>query len=918
MGRGRWSGGAWGWCLLLILLAVRGEAVMLDVAQAPAEVTLEPYWRQATVPAETPAELLAQPGEIWQAVPRGANWGMVPGARWLRLELANSGRQPIARVLAIDYSALPQATLWLPQAGGGFRIQSMEQLDGPGGVRRLSAAFVVPPGNDFLLYLRVSAEANLAVPARLLAPERYWQDEALSQALHGMFYGAMLLLVLYQISVAVMTRERSYALYGAYVALVLAYLAVLDGYGYAWLHGAGVNVARFVVGLIALANIACLLFGMRYLHTRWNDPEWHRVAVVLNGVSLAGLALVPLVPVAFSGGVAVVTAAVIVLFLPVIGVRRWRQGDAAAGFYVVAWATYNAVAFLTVLAIFAVLPHFALLLGGIKFGVLISAIVMSFGLGWRIRQLEQRQVDNEQEVFMAQAQSRAKSEFLAKMSHEIRTPMNGVLGTMELLKATGLTAEQRRLLSTMESSGTQLIEVINDILDYSKIETGKMELEQQEFDVRPLVDECVSLFKARIYKQQLSLLCSVDPSVPAALVGDAVRLRQVLVNLLSNAVKFTQVGGIELRLSATPDGPGYRLRVEVQDSGVGIAAEVQERIFDSFAQADVSMTREYGGSGLGLAICRQLVELMGGTIMVTSEEGRGATFVFTVRMGEGALTTVPVLGLAEPTNPYRLLLVDGDARFLEVMRQEAAGDDLVVEVAATGREALARLAADGARFDAVATALQLPDMNGLSLFARLRTDAQVAMPAALVFALPHWQPNPGVLQHAGVTYAFERPVMADDLRRALAEVRQQVREPVSPTATVNAVEPGLARLRVLVAEDNPTNQLVMVGMLKRWGIEPLVVENGLGAVEALRQAEPPFDVVLMDCEMPVMDGYAATREIRQLEHHLQRPRVPVIAISAHVTQHYIDHCYAAGMDDHVAKPVRSETLRAKLEQWAGA
>lgn len=917
MGRGRWGGRGWGWCLWLLLITVRVPAAVLDVAQAPVDIELEPYWRQAAVVADTPAVLLAQPGEVWRPVPRGANWGMAPGGRWLRLELANSGAAPITRVLAIDYSALPKAILWLPQAEGGFRIQSLEHLDGPGGVRRLSAEVVVPPGNDFLLYLHVVADANLAVPARLLTPERYWQAEALAQALHGMFYGAMLLLVLYQISVAVMTRERSYALYGAYVALVLAYLAVLDGYGYAWLQRSGVDLSRFVVGLIALANIACLLFGMRYLHTRWNDPEWHRVAVVLNALSLVGLALVPLVPVAFAGGVAVITAAVIVLFLPMIGVRRWRQGDSAAGFYVVAWATYNAVAFLTVLAIFAVLPNFALLLGGIKFGVLISAIVMSFGLGWRIRQLEQRQVDNEQEVFMAQAQSRAKSEFLAKMSHEIRTPMNGVLGTMELLKATGLTSEQRRLLSTMESSGTQLIEVINDILDYSKIETGKMQLEMQEFDVRPLVDECVSLFKARIYKQQLSLLCSVDPSVPSSLVGDAVRLRQVLVNLLSNAVKFTQVGGIELRLSVTPDGPGYRLRVEVQDTGVGIAPELQERIFDSFAQADLSTTREFGGSGLGLAICRQLVELMGGTIMVTSEEGRGSTFVFTVRMGEGAVAAALVLGGADATRPYRLLVVDGDARFLEVMRQEAAGDDLVIEVAGNGRDALARLAAAGECFDGVATALQLPDMNGLSLFARLRTDPQEQMPAALVFALPHWQPNPGVLQHAGVTYAFERPVMADDLRRALAEV-QQVREPVSPAVTASVVEPGLARLRVLVAEDNPTNQLVMVGMLKRWGIEPLVVENGLGAVEALRQAEPPFDVVLMDCEMPVMDGYAATREIRQLEHHQHRPRVPVIAISAHVTQHYIDHCYAAGMDDHVAKPVRSETLRAKLEQWAGA
>jgi two-component system, sensor histidine kinase len=387
----------------------------------------------------------------------------------------------------------------------------------------------------------------------------------------------------------------------------------------------------------------------------------------------------------------------------------------------------------------------------------------------------------------AERASSAKSEFLARMSHEIRTPMNGVMGMSELLQGTELSARQRRLAETITRSATGLLEIINDILDFSKIEAGKLELEHIEFALREIIEETIEILVLRARAKGLELRCEIDPSVPAAVRGDPVRLRQVLINLAGNAIKFTETGEVVVRVAAL-DADG-RLRFEVNDTGIGIAAEAQGQIFSAFTQADSFTTRKYGGTGLGLAICRQLVALMGGVIGVASEQNRGSTFWFEIRM--------------EP------------------------------------------------------------------------------VAAAAVLAMPSARPAAACLPAAAAPPAT----------------------PATPS-----VGP-----RILVVEDNAVNREVAAGMLENLGYQSDLAINGLLALEAV--AESTYAAVLMDCQMPVMDGLTATQEIRRREAG-SGTRVPLIALTANAMEANRERCLAAGMDDFLPKPFTQVQLTAVLGRWA--
>lgn len=353
----------------------------------------------------------------------------------------------------------------------------------------------------------------------------------------------------------------------------------------------------------------------------------------------------------------------------------------------------------------------------------------------------------------------------------------------------------------------------------------------------------------------------------------------------------------------------------VSDTGIGIPENRLPYIFDSFVQADVSTSRNYGGTGLGLSISRDLCRLMGGDLTAKSESGRGSVFTATVYV-QSVPGSVTRMSWPDHLPIVRLLLVDEDSHFCSVMESEASSKGLIVESVQSGELAMIRLremAQVGRPFDLLVTALQLPDMNGLSLHERVTHDPLLQNVKTLLYALPQLQPSPGVLVHAGVAHAFERPLMATDLRKAVLSVID--RQPAE-TTPVRDMLPQYPSLRVLVAEDNHTNQLVIIGLLRRFGISPELAENGEQALAMFRRARQPFDLVLLDCEMPVMDGYSAAREMRLLESVEGKVRVPLIAVSAHVTQHHVDNCYAAGMDDHLPKPVSLRMLSEKLARWA--
>lgn len=766
--------------LLLYCLPVYGQATTsLDVQVLPARLGLEP-WITYTCDGQSARQFSDLHDTDFVTLPhRHISLGFRPDACWFRWTLRNDGADTRRFLFTVDYPVLDHVdlhqsvngTLTRWSLGDGLRFAN-RNID--------SRNFVIPltlaAGQTATYTLRVQSSGSMTVPLYLSDRDRFIGMHELNEWWLGVFYGISLGLLFYHGFLWLVLRERIYRFYVLHLGASLAYLATLQGLGFRlwpdWIEWN--NRSNFLAGYFLFLTGA--LFARDYLNTReWKAGD--RLLLGLAGINLAALLVQAFLPVTVMYKSLAAMAIFTMFSLLVTGLVRWRQGLREARQFVLAWGTFMLMAIvfsLKTYGIFATLPVLQTV-NFLQIGMILQQVLLSLGLAGRLTTLKREKILREQEILRERAENEAKGDFLAKMSHEIRTPMNAVLGLTHLLRDSRLDNAQREQVNMLSSAGQSLLELINDILDYSKISAGKLELEKTTFNLPALFSECVSMFAVNASQKSLSLAYEPAPGLPVWVQGDPVRIRQIASNLLNNAIKFTEQGQIHVRLqsrqSTTPDRAW--VLIEVEDTGIGLNDEQLKSLFQAFQQADVSTTRKYGGSGLGLAISRQLVEMMEGEIGVRSEPGKGSTFWFRIPLELG---TAPAQQDERPTLPSR---------------------------------------------------------------------------------------------------------------------------------------DKLAGRQLLVVEDNPVNQFVITGLLRKLGITPLLSQDGQGSLDMLRQ-HPEIELVLMDCEMPGMDGYEATRHLRQREATEGRSRLPVIALTAHAMASHRERCLAAGMDDHLAKPVVLDDLAAIL------
>ena len=769
----------------------------------------------------------------------------------------------------------------------------------------------LPSGSDVTLLLKINFSPIPHHRPVITTVDLLEEDEIFWMTWIGFAIGFLAAIGFYHLVLASATQDLSYVFYFLYIVGSASWFAITHGLEFSYLWP---NIPAMSVYLSAFMYyspiLASYFFVIHFLHLHKLSPRLTRFlygqAILLSFLIILKV-LIPAISINLLGLVAIVSYFSFIY----AGFYARKKGLVYANYFILAWTLY-CISVVNMILYVSGLPS---LFPGNTYWVVvivfdIQAILLALALAHRIRSMRNAQIE-------AEADNRAQSEFLARMSHEIRTPLNGVLGMAELLVERLKDKTDLYYVNIIRTSGSSLLTIINDILDYSKFSSGKMELENIPFNLQRLAVESFDVFKVKAAEKNVELITDFDFDIPKVVMGDPTRIKQIMLNFISNALKFTDSGEIVLRLSPVAFSEDT-IKISVSDTGLGISEQGQQKLFTAFSQVSSSVSRQYGGTGLGLSICKQLATLMGGQIGVESEKGKGSTFWVTLKLPPSSVVLgddkVDELSL----KGYRLLIVEDNYTFAELLYNQACTWGMNCQVATNGKEALALLRQNnqaGAQFDLISLDLAMPVMDGIETSKQIYADDRFKhIPMLLLTSATNF-PSKSVLEATGIQRVMEKPTLPADIERAYKElIFKDINEPKSISLTPSIDEHRLPELTILVAEDNKVNQLVIKGLLKRLKQSFVIVEDGEEAVNAIKNDPEKYDLILMDYNMPNMNGVNATKAIREWEAQEQVAAHKIVALTAHAVQEFIDECMSAGMNDYLSKPIDLEKVESLINR----
>ena len=898
--------------------------LLMALAVAPAQAEPQAIWSQLADPA---AELQLDDVRSPRHMARFARTDLAavytPGnnaALWLHHRLPAS---PDAQMLRVFAPYLAYLDLYVLH-GDQLIAQTHTGSHLPFSSRPLASRdFLLPlPQLDVPvdIYLRLASEHALRPTIGLYNAQSMAADDSRG-ILFGLLLGAMAMLVLYNLVRFVYTRATSSLWLAATQACVLLSAISLLGISTRWL-GEMQSLQPQIANLSMLAAMLCALtFTASFFRQVCpRTPLNYLLGIEVGLISLLCVALLVATSLQFNQLVYLL-AALSGLSILLVALTHWHHGYRPARLFSLALILF-CVAFIGSLPI--LFGYWAVQTDWLVYGLLavtvVSGFILSMALSERQRRIMQDQFSTSRALAASSAELKAKAEFLAKISHEIRTPMNGVLGMTELLLGTPLSAKQRDYVQTIHSSGNELLTLINEILDISKLESGQIELDDVQFDLNALIEDSLDIFRAKAEQQKVELISFMQPQVPRVISGDPTRLRQTLLSLLDNAFKQTDEGEILLVVALDTTSEQPRLRIAVQDSGKPLDASERDALLNAELHSKDFLDSSKLGGRLGLIIARQLVRLMAGEFGVQSGNHQGNTLWLSLpldseqlQQGDGALD--------QQLQDARVLVVDDNDTCRKVLQQQCSSWGMLATTASSGKEALALLRTKAnlrEYFDAVLLDQDMPGMTGMQLAAKIKEDPSLNHDILIIMLTGISNaPSKIIARNAGIKRILAKPVAGYTLKTTLADELSQRKQGVTSSSLMYSPQPAPAPLpsdfRILVAEDNSISTKVIRGMLNKLNLAPDTASDGEQALRAMQAQH--YDLVLMDCEMPVLDGFTATQMLREWEAREQQPRTPVVALTAHIMSEHKERARQVGMDGHVAKPVELSQLRELIEHW---